>query len=82
MTTNHLSFFNGAIGTRVSVPRRRGATWLWRVLAALAADQKAARDYKLLLEMSDHMLDDIGLDRSTIRKEQLRHQRWPWGRYG
>ena len=53
-----------------------------RALAALAAHQKASRDYELLLEMSDHMLDDIGLDRSTIRKEQLRHQRWPWGQYG
>lgn len=82
MTTNHLSFFSGAIGTRVSVPQKRGASWMQRALAALAAHQKASRDYELLLEMSDHMLEDIGLDRSTIRKEQLRHQRWPWGQYG
>lgn len=82
MTTTHLSFFNGVIGTRVSGSQKRGASWGRRALAALVAHQKANRDYDLLLEMSDHMLDDIGLDRSTIRKEQLRHQRWPWGRYG
>ena len=82
MTRNHLSFFNGAIGTRVSAPQRHGANWVRRALTALAVHQKASRDYKLLLEMSDHMLDDVGLDRSIVRKEQLRHQRWPWGRYG
>ncbi len=80
MTTYH--FFNGAVGTRVSVPHNHKTGWWRRAMAALAAHKKANRDYELLLEMPDHMLDDIGLDRSTIRREQSRHQLWPWGRYG
>ena len=80
MTTSH--FFNGTIGTRVSVPQTRGTSLLRRALAALAARRKVSRDYHRLMEMSDHMLEDIGLNRSTLRKDQLRHQRWPWGRYG
>jgi uncharacterized protein YjiS (DUF1127 family) len=81
MTTNHLLFSNGAIGTRVSVAKARSQLGTARI-AALAKHQKASRDYDLLLKMSDRMLDDIGLERSISGKVQLQHQLWPWGKYG
>lgn len=82
MNTNHSSFLNGAIGTRFDDQPERGLNWFRRLLRAIATYEKQRRDYELLLDMPDHMLDDIGLDRSTIRKEQNRLQLFPWGRFG
>ncbi|WP_305986849.1 hypothetical protein [Roseibium sp. MMSF_3544] len=71
--------FDEAFGTNVYVPSVHGSGWLSRMFTDIAAYWKRGRDYELLLEMPDHVLDDIGLDRCTVREAQFRHRRHLWG---
>ncbi|MEM8633263.1 MAG: DUF1127 domain-containing protein [Pseudomonadota bacterium] len=62
----------GTMGTRVALPRPRGPSLPLRLWHAFLGRYRARRDYRNLLDMPDHMLRDVGLERFQVRAEMQR----------
>ncbi|MEM1074623.1 MAG: DUF1127 domain-containing protein [Pseudomonadota bacterium] len=78
------TYLNGTIGSALTLSAKRPAvSWFRRAKAAIQESNRAQRDYERLLEMPDHVLRDIGLQRYQVLKE-LRNRRnalfWTIGR--
>lgn len=75
--TTFMSDVTGA-GASLSAPRNRSL--IKQLFEDIARHRKISRDYKLLMDMPDYMLQDIGLTRFEIRREKARHYRIlpPW----
>lgn len=72
---NQATCLNGTIGSALPEPAKRPIRrWPHRVIAALREFNRIQRDYDRLLQMPDHVLEDIGLQRVQILKERRDHR--------
>lgn len=72
----HSKLPSGTIGSVLpSLVRRPARGWLHRAAAAIREFDRIQRDYERLLEMPDHVLQDIGLQRYQLAKELRAHRK-------
>ena len=71
----YAKLLNGTIGSAMPPHVRRPARrWLHRTILAIREFDRVQRDYERLLELPDHVLKDVGLERCQLRNELKFHR--------